>query len=120
MTIGGKVFPVPTGSASATIMITNPNGAKIESTSEPIQPTGAFFSTFTTDYPQNQSSLWVAGHYTVTATYNGATGTATFSWNPQTNSFTSSTARNNKKCKHYQQYGSTTTSTITKSSQYYD
>ena len=92
VTIGGKVSPVPTGTATASILITNPNGAKIESTSEPIQPTGAFFSTFTTDYPQNQSSLWVAGQYIITATYNGATGTATFSWNPQASSFTSSSA----------------------------
>jgi hypothetical protein len=116
VTIGGKVSPVPTASAVATIIITNPNGAKIESTSEPIQPTGAFFSTFTTDYPKNQSSLWIAGQYTITVTYNGATGTAAFSWNPQASSFTSSTTtKTTSSVSTTSSTGSTTTSSTTKS-----
>ena len=81
VTIGGKVSPAPTGSVTVSILITNPNGVTIKSTSEAVQPTGSFFYTFTTDYPQNQSSLWITGRYTITTTYNGATGTTTFSWN---------------------------------------
>ena len=81
VTIGGKISPASTGSATVSILITNPNGATIKSTNVAAQPTGSFFYTFTTDYPQNQSSLWVSGRYTITATYNGATGTTTFSWN---------------------------------------
>jgi hypothetical protein len=75
----GQVNPAPVNASSAVVVLTNPNGTVVTSTSVPISSTGSFNTTL---YMIQESSLIMDGTYTVTASFNGTEGSTTFAWTP--------------------------------------
>jgi len=78
--IGGRVYPSPSiTNATAAVLVTDPNGVVVESLNSSVEVSGAFHVTFTAG---GSGLPWVGGLYTVSATYNGTTGRASFNWTP--------------------------------------
>ena len=87
ISISGTVTPA-TATTAIAIKITNPSGVLVGAATVSVdQTTGAF------SYTQNAGGTvnWVNGTYTVTATYSGASQTATFQYGSVTTTTTTST-----------------------------
>jgi Domain of unknown function (DUF4382) len=86
--LGGKVYPPPASpNTTATIVVTDPKGAVVESVNSSVELSGAFHATFIAG---GSNLSWIGGTYTVMATYNGTSGRITFYWAPEVESTTSS------------------------------
>jgi hypothetical protein len=85
ITVSGTVSPAPTSSGSYIgVSITGPTGAQVDANEFAVSTTGAYSGTFTT----GGSTYTGPGVYTVTASYNGGTASATFQYGNTTTSTT--------------------------------
>jgi hypothetical protein len=109
----GQVNPVPAfPNTTALVVVTDPNGAVVESLNATVQFSGVFYAIFVAG---GLVTPWVNGIYNVTAYYNGAEGTTSFEWGPAiVTSTTSSSSYNYTTSSIYSE--NTTVSTTTMNS----
>jgi len=78
VSITGTATPSPGAGYEASITVTNPHGTAVALANEPVDPTtGAFAYSFVAG---GSNYTWTTGVYTVSATVNGGTGSATFGY----------------------------------------
>src|SRR5882672_5115856 len=104
ITTSGTVSPAPGPNTAVVVTIKNPAGTVVDVGDDPVNPSTGAYSQVTV---AGGSAAWIAGTYSVNATWGGnsstATMTTTFTYSPTATSTTTSTS-------------STTTTTTTTSS----